>query len=382
MRGWKSYTPRKNLSFSTEVNLGKKICFVSPNSYPLLAERGIRVIGGAEAHQVVLAKELIKHGFEISFITYGSGIRVEHLGNIKIFKVYPAEEASHLNLPSKIWQFLKAMRHADADIYFLQAGAYGIVSIFCRLARKKFVRLVAVDADVDKRWPLNFRQRFGDWLDFKLASIVIVQTEYQKKMLEGSYGREGIVIKNAFPIVERKMVRRTNNSTILWVAVMRDVKQPELFLKLVQAVPEGSFQMAGGVGDNPELYSKIAEASVTIPNLEFVGFVPFNEINRYFEQASIFVSTSKYEGFPTTFIEAWQQCVPVVSLNADPDEIICNYRLGFHSRSFKQLVEDVKTLLGEEHLREEMGRNGRQYVEKEHDIRIITEKFIQVFNHL
>jgi len=362
-------------------NLGKKICFVSPNSYPLLAEMSTGFIGGAEVQQVLLAKELIKHCFEISFITYGSRrITIEYLENIKVFTVYPADEASRLSLPLKMWRFLKAMRHADADIYFHEAGAYGIVSLFCRLARKIFVRYVASDADVDKRQRLSFRQRFGDWLDFKLANIVIVQTEYQRKMLAGSFGREGLVIKNVFPIIERKMVRRSNNSTVLWVAMIKDVKQPELFLKLAQDVPEGNFQMIGGVGDDPQLYNKIAEASAAILNLEFVGFVPFNEVDQYFEQALILVNTSEYEGFSNTFIQAWQQCVPVVSLNTDPDEVICNHRLGFHSRSFEQLVHDVRTLLGNDHLREEMGRNGRQYVEMEHDIHSVVRKYIQVFN--
>lgn len=364
-------------------NLGKRICFVSPHSYPLLAERCTGFIGGAEVLQIILAKELIKHGFEISFITYGnSGTPVEHLDGIKIFKVYPAEEASHLNLPLKIWHFLKAMRHADAHIYFHESGAYGIVSLFCRLARKKFIRYIASDADVDKSQCLSFRQRFGDWLDFKLANIVIVQTEHQKKMLADSFGRKGLVIKNAFPILERKIVRRSNKSTVLWVAMIKDVKQPEIFLKLAQAVPEGSFQMIGGEGDNPQLYNKIAEASAAIPNLEFVGFVPFNEVNRYFEQALILVNTSEYEGFSNTFIQAWQQYVPVVSLNADPDGIIGKYKLGFHSKTFNQLVDDVKTLLGDEQLREEMGRNGRQYVEREHDLSNVAKRYVEVFNRL
>ena len=30
---------------------------------------------------------------------------------------------------------------------------------------------------------------------------------------------------------------------------------------------------------------------------------------------------------------------PVVSLNADPDEIICNLKMGFHSRSVEQMVK-------------------------------------------
>lgn len=361
----------------------KNICFVSPYSYPVLAKKNMGYTGGAEVQQVILAKELLKHGFEVSFVTFGDGqVPIEYLDDIKVIKVYKREAASNLTLFSKAWCIWKAMRQANADIYFHETGSFGVVSLFCCLARKKFIRYVASDGDVDKSRHLSFVQRFGNWLDFKLANMVIVQNEYQGKMLKVNYGRESLIIKNAFPIPERRMTQKTNPSIILWVATIRDVKQPELFLKLAQAIPWGSFQMVGGAWDNPELYGRVTEMSATVPNLDFVGFVPFSEVNRYFEQALILVNTSKYEGFSNTFIQAWLQYVPVVSLNSDPDEVICINRLGFHSKTFQQLTEDVRTLLKDEQLREEMGRNGRQYVEKEHDITKVVPRYLEVFNRL
>jgi glycosyltransferase involved in cell wall biosynthesis len=70
---------------------------------------------------------------------------------------------------------------------------------------------------------------------------------------------------------------------------------------------------------------------------------------------------------------------PVVSLNSNPDGIIHKYAMGFHSKTFDQLVEDVKTLLKNERLREEFGMSGRKYVEREHDITKIIDKYIEVF---
>ena len=74
--------------------------------------------------------------------------------------------------------------------------------------------------------------------------------------------------------------------------------------------------------------------------------------------------------------------MPVVSLHSDPDEIIGKYKLGFHSKTFQQLTEDVRTLLKDKQLREEMGRNGRKYVEKEHDITKVVPRYLEVFNRL
>jgi glycosyltransferase involved in cell wall biosynthesis len=170
---------------------------------------------------------------------------------------------------------------------------------------------------------------------------------------------------------------------VLWVSTIREIKQPELFLKLAKAIPKGSFQMVGGVEDNnPAVYNNVKESSESISNLHFMGFVPFHEIDQYFEQASIFVNTSKYEGFPNTFIQAWMHYMPTVTLNADPDGLICKTKIGFHSKTFNQLVEDVKLLLKNRQLREERGRNAMRYVEKEHDITDIVRKYVKVFDHV
>ncbi|MCK4733979.1 MAG: glycosyltransferase, partial [Methanophagales archaeon] len=88
-----------------------------------------------------------------------------------------------------------------------------------------------------------------------------------------------------------------------------------------------------------------------------------------------------FEGFPHAFIQAWMHYVPVVSLNADPDELISEKKLGFHSKTFEQMVEEVKTLLNNEALREEMGVNGRKYVEREHDITKNIREYIEVFEY-
>jgi glycosyltransferase involved in cell wall biosynthesis len=71
-----------------------------------------------------------------------------------------------------------------------------------------------------------------------------------------------------------------------------------------------------------------------------------------------------------------------VSLNVDPDEIICTYNLGFHSGTFNQMVQDVKRLLEDEKLREELGQNGRRYVEREHNIEAIADKYVKILQHV
>jgi glycosyltransferase involved in cell wall biosynthesis len=152
-------------------------------------------------------------------------------------------------------------------------------------------------------------------------------------------------------------------------------------VELAKSIPHANFEMIGGLGE-PRLYKEIKVASQKLPNLRFHGFIPFHKIDEYFKKASIFVNTSKIEGFPNTFIQAWTHYIPTVSLNVDPDNIIQNQKLGLRSGTFKQLVSNVNTLLQDEKLRKTIGKNARKYVEREHDIKKTVKIYIKIFGQL
>lgn len=170
---------------------------------------------------------------------------------------------------------------------------------------------------------------------------------------------------------------------VIWVAVINAVKQAEMCLDLARAIPEAKFQMIGSPATgNESQFEAIQKTARLMPNLDLLGFIPRDKIESYFAKASVLVNTSTSEGFPNTFLEAWASHTPVVSLHADPDEIICRFKLGFHSRNFEQMVNDIRTLLNNHELRDEMGRNGRRYVERHHDIKTIVAQYTGLFRQL
>jgi glycosyltransferase involved in cell wall biosynthesis len=87
-------------------------------------------------------------------------------------------------------------------------------------------------------------------------------------------------------------------------------------------------------------------------------------MGKYYVESTLLVNTSPSEGFPNTFLEAWGNGKPIVSLNFDPDELICKNKLGFHSQTFEQLMKDIKTLVTNSQLRAEIGMNARRYIEE------------------
>lgn len=371
-----------------------KICFVALDAYPLLAGKNPKSVLGPDVHQVILAKELIKHGFKIIFITYNEeGAPVDYINGIKVIKIHKdAYRLRMLNIILRAFRIWNAMRKANAHIYVHRGGVPGAVSPFCRLMKKKFICQIASNALVNRelvtRKIREFKRSifslgtFGQWLDIKLADAIIVQNKFQRTMLKKNFGKDGLLIKTPFPLSRRGTPEKANPLIVLWVGSMAEVKQPELFVKLTEAIPEARFQMVGGHSGNQELYDKIKENSKRILNFKFLGVIPFDQVNEYFSRASILVNTSVFEGFPHAFIQAWMHYVPVVSLNADPDGLICENKSGFHSKTFNQLIEDVKTLLKNDAVRKEMGMKGRKYVEKEHDLSLIIIEYIKLFNRI
>jgi len=100
--------------------------------------------------------------------------------------------------------------------------------------------------------------------------------------------------------------------------------------------------MAGGPADEDRgLYNEVKARAEDISNVQFSGFVPFREIDGYYARASAYLCTSTIEGFPNTFLQAWDHGRPVVS-TFDPDGIISQHNLGFHCTDFDDLVSAVR----------------------------------------
>lgn len=373
------------------ANECKRICIVALGAYPLLKGIKTKNIIGPDVHQVILAKKFVENGFNVSIIAYGQeGMPIEFINKIKVIKIKCANNYfSILNILVKSIRIFNAMYKANAHIYFQAGGIPCIVSIFCKLMGRKYVYENASDALVDRKL-VNKKigqfsrsmlsiQAIGYWFDINLADAIIVQNKNQMRMLQKNFNREGILINISIPL--QKKYEKVDPPIVLWVGSVADVKQPELFVNLAKAIPSARFQMIGGHSSNQEeLYNIIKKSAKNVSNLELIGVVPFDEIDEYFGRSSILVNTSMFEGFPNAFIQAWMHCVPVISLNADPNELICKKKIGFHSSTFEQMVIDLKKLISDREMRLEMGENGRRYIESNHDINEIILEYKMVFN--
>lgn len=301
--------------------------------------------------QATIAKGLLQFGHEVIFVTQDFGQDDEvHTGGFTIYKTFredsglPVIRYFHPRL-STLW---RALLRADADVYYTRGASFlpSVLALFCRRHGKKFIFACASDTDFmpDKLLIPTFRDKLLYRLGLRQACKVIVQSQHQKTLLQKNFHMEGIVIHN-FLDEKSRGGRVSSGEFILWVSTIREIKQPMHFIRLAEAFPSNMFVMIGGMDRfSPGLFEELKERALNVPNLKFLGFQPFHKTEECFDRAKVFVNTSKYEGFPNTFLQAWRRGIPVISY-VDPDDLIKKNRLGYAVGSEKEVCDALASFL-------------------------------------
>jgi glycosyltransferase involved in cell wall biosynthesis len=292
---------------------------VAPTTWPVLAaDSSIPVVGGAELQQTVIATALAKRGYRVSMLCldYGQpdGAVVD---GVTVHKLYRPDEGLpvvrfiHPRM-TKLWA---AMKRVDADVYYQRCAAVqtGYVAAFCARNGKRSIYAGASDVDFipGKQDIVYARDRFIFEQGLKRVDRVFVQNPEQQRLLREHFGRDAALIQNCF--TPPAASGADPQGYVLWVATLRVPKRPEVLLEMARRMPKHRFVMIGGADpDNPEFGHRIREEAATLPNVEYKGFLPLFEADRYFDGARVMVNTSKYEGFPNTFLQAWSRGVPSV----------------------------------------------------------------------
>jgi glycosyltransferase involved in cell wall biosynthesis len=133
--------------------------------------------------------------------------------------------------------------------------------------------------------------------------------------------------------------------------------------------------------DAREYFSRIEAEAKSIPNVEFLGFLPYREADKHFDDAVLFVNTADYEGFPNTFLQAWARGVPTVSF------VDCNARdsfgpIGLIARDFTAMRDFVTRLAGDEAAKTLHGERCKQYFLANHSLPPVIERYRALFDRL
>lgn len=366
------------------------LCLISQSkvTYALLMGEKTPQVGGAEVQQALLAAALVKLGFPVTYLVpdFGQPLKTTTATGITLIKIRPRSGRFRgLKFLDEILRVLQAMKRADADVYYQQAGSpvTGIAALYGKMKRKPFVFSLASNMDLDGSWKRGLKPQYYLLYKYGLthATAIIAQTEDQIRMLKENVHKEGVLIRNTYEAPDGSN-RPSESRYILWVGNFWAVKRPAMFLELAEKLPQYQFVMVGGPhGGEEHVFEEVREKARDVSNLQFVGPVPYADVGQYFDGASVFINTSATEGFPSTYMQSWSRGVPVIA-TFDADKLITRYGLGRHCTDLDELAAAVDEFVQDEELRASSGERAAKYVREHHSLEVFAAKHAELFMQL
>lgn len=300
------------------------VCFVSMSLYPILnAAADVEFAGGGEVQQAILARMLRADGYPVSVLTghYGQP-ELEEISGIRVHRV-PEHRQRGIRglrfLHPILTDVVSSLRRIDPDIVYYRVAGFRAAAAawYARRYGKRFVYACASDREFLPRVAsgLPRRDEFLFRAAVRMSDGVLVQNIAQRDLLARALGRDGELIPNCYD--EAGALAASADGPVIWVGVFKPVKRPELFIELARRLPGRRFVMVGGADNANDpgqaFHRRMRDLAAGVRNIEFVGYVPFSQVGRYFDAAGALVNTSDREGFPNTFLQAWIRGVPTLS---------------------------------------------------------------------
>ncbi len=361
------------------------ICFVVTNRVMvnLLTSTGPPAMGGAELQLYLFGRALKKKGWRVSYLVgdCGQPQALETAGGLSVLRAYgradnrPAWQTLFRSLP----EFWRSLAKVNADIYISRGltGQAGVIRALTRLLRRRYIFWFGKNADakygVLRLSPLPLLERLLAWYAIHYTDAVVVQTNDQRRLLREYVGREGVVIPNVSPWQDAAPDGQPGEYA-LWIGSIQPKKRPHMLLDVAAQVPEVRFVMAGGeVPAYAELYDSVKTRAEQTKNVDFLGFVPYEQTKGLFQHAAVLASTSnaEEEGFPNVFLQAWSTGTPVVT-TCDPDEVICRHGLGYHCEEASEIAEGIREIAASHQVQQEIGQRAYRYVSTHHSLKSVT----------
>jgi glycosyltransferase involved in cell wall biosynthesis len=236
----------------------------------------------------------------------------------------------------------------DAIVQSCSGLDTAMMALVARSVGVPFIHRIACDTDTDGRYELYLTgyERAAFRMGLRAADLVICQNGYQYSRISSSFPRKRAhILHNAIsaPAQGGDLRPRNRRNYIAWVGVFKRQKNLGLLLRTARKCPQIEFRVAGAP---PPIMD--AESSGWLedlrrqPNVQLMGYVTRKAMPDFMESAVALLSTSDFEGFSNTFLEAFAAGTPVVAREAvDPDSIIAQNGLGLVARDEPGLAQCV-----------------------------------------
>jgi glycosyltransferase involved in cell wall biosynthesis len=153
---------------------------------------------------------------------------------------------------------------------------------------------------------------------------------------------------------------------------------------VLRKYPEVSFVLTGRGPIERELRAMIANMNIA-NNFRFVGYVDRASLIELYQNATVYVFPSYYEGLPTSVLEAMACGTPVVATAIDGiPEVVIDGKNGFTVpvKNPRAIAFAIVRLLEDEELRKRIGQTARQTIREHFTWNDVANRTLKCYSSL
>ncbi|MFU8786938.1 MAG: glycosyltransferase [Candidatus Izemoplasmataceae bacterium] len=197
-------------------------------------------------------------------------------------------------------------------------------------------------------------------------------------------------IPNAVDIPNRPLIRsRKEIVTILSIGRFIDVKDYQTAIKSFQKIKK-QYKTQYSIR-----YIIIGHGPLEMELRKFIQVCNINDdveliinptdVDYYYKQADIYLSTSLFEGLSNSIMEAMSYSLPVVATDVgDNNELVIHGKTGFLERvkDVDAITDKIAILIEDRELRVSMGENAYEHISKKFSIEIFSQKYVTLIEQI
>lgn len=370
-----------------------RVCMISAEFPP--------ICGGIGYYVYNLSKKLIERGNEVTIITRGRWNRSWHyekkdgfsLYEVRFIPIYPFHVRLHGIFVNKLLKSIES----SFDVLHVHSPLVPVVHTTLPIVVTEHGTTKSIIAHTElldiHSLIVKLFQRQLITIDRKAIKNCRVTTAVSSscaKELQKYYGisENIIVVGNGVNPDFFVPIKKKRGVYILYTGQLNSKKGLIDLVKSAQYVcrehPKLKFILAGK-GPLENHLKKLVHSLNLDRNFSFVGFVDRSTLLEYYQNATIYVFPSYYEGLPTTLLEAMSCGLPVVATDVDgTSEAVIDGETGYlvPPKNSKKLAGAILRLLADEELMKRMGEKAINRIKKHYDWGIIASKIEEIYRSI
>ncbi|WP_345778524.1 glycosyltransferase family 4 protein [Natrinema sp. DC36] len=212
----------------------------------------------------------------------------------------------------------------------------------------------------------NAKERFEQYTDAEKIDVIPYGVDMEKFPFRAAPGNQSFVTVG-------NLIERKGHRFLL-----------DAMTTVTEEFPDAELHVVGTGPLREDLEARVATAGLE-DSVTFHGFVEDEKLLRLLHRARAFVHSSLSEGFSHVRLEAMSAGCPVIGTDVSGARDLTRHGTDGYivpTGDADALADSMLELLADDKLAEEIGRNAREKIERDHDYEKIGKQYLEIYRRL